>query len=76
MLRFSAVLGFLILGGCAATPDDYAGQPGAQQALAKCRVQAGALPSNTNAAANPLMAGAMQQQYLNDCMKAAGYQIR
>lgn len=72
LLAVSAVL----LPGCAATAEDYAGQPGAQVALAKCRVQADSLPSNTNAAANPMFAGAMQQQYMTDCMRAAGYQIR
>lgn len=63
----------LILAACAAQPEDYAGQPGAGQALSKCRQQAMMLPSNTNAQANPMFAAAMQEQYVTDCMKAAGY---
>jgi uncharacterized lipoprotein YajG len=65
----------VLLAGCAATPEDYAGQRGADQALAKCRAQSNMSPAMANAQANPLFAAAMQQQYVNDCMKAAGYRL-
>jgi hypothetical protein len=62
------------LQGCAVNTDDFAGQPGAAAALAKCRLEAYQLPITANPAASPFTVAAMQNQYLLDCMKAAGYQ--
>jgi hypothetical protein len=61
------------LSGCALPASDYSGQPGAKQALAKCRAQADTRPSPT---ANPFGTVADQNQYIVDCMRAAGYKIQ
>ncbi len=63
----------LLLAGCAPDINNYAGQPGAPQALNECRAQSWQIASNPG---NPLMAGAMQSQFQQDCMRAKGYQMR
>ncbi len=63
----------LALTACAPDQVNYAGQPGAPQALAVCRAQSWQLAAN---AVNPMMVGAMQAQYIQDCMRASGFQMR
>lgn len=76
------------LAGCATSASDYSYAPmrysappapashGAQAALDQCRAQSNMVPAMANAAANPFFAAASQQQYVVDCMRAAGYQIQ
>jgi len=63
-----------LLSGCAVPATNYSSQPGAEQALAKCRAQADNRPTDTPA--NPFGTVANQNQYVVDCMKAAGYKIQ
>lgn len=69
----SLVSSVFAVAGCASTPDDYAGQPGAATALAQCQEKSDTLPVTQQAATNPFFVAAMQQQYVNDCMAAKGY---
>ena len=62
-----------LLSGCAIPSTDYSKDPGAQQALVKCRSQSNAQPVSS---ANPFAATADQNQYVIDCMKAAGYTMQ
>ena len=63
-----------LLCGCAVPTTDYSSQPGAKQALAKCRAQADTRPANEPA--NPFGTVADQNQYVVNCMKAAGYKVQ
>ena len=62
-----------LLSGCALPASNYSGQPGAKQALAKCRTQADTRPSASD---NPFADVADQNQYIIDCMRAAGYKMQ
>lgn len=70
---FASLFAITTLGGCASDEARYGNSPAAQAALAKCRLQADGLPVTQNEATNPFFVAAMQQQYMNDCMKAAGW---
>jgi len=61
------------LTGCAVPSTYYPDDPAAKAALAKCRTQSDEQP---NATPNPFGAVADQNQYVIDCMKAAGYNIQ
>jgi len=61
------------LSGCAVPSTYYPNDPPAKQALAKCRAQSDERPAPTP---NPFGAVADQNQYVVDCMKAAGYKIQ
>lgn len=70
VIRLVAALAALALVGCGTVP----ARPMTQaevQALVDCRVRADQLPSN--AISNPILAGAMQEQFITDCMAAKGY---
>ena len=62
-----------LLAGCAVPSTYYPNDPAAKAALAKCRAQSGAHTGDTP---NPFGAVADQNQYVIDCMKAAGYKIQ
>ena len=69
-----ALIGFAaLLSGCAVPATNFSKDPGAKQALAKCRAQANTQPTSE---ANPFAATADQNQYVIDCMKAAGYKMQ
>ena len=61
------------LTGCALPSTDYPDRPEVKQALAKCRAQSAAQPASTP---NPFGVAADQNEYVVDCMKAAGYNIQ
>lgn len=63
-----------LLSGCAVPATNYSSQPGAEQALAKCRAQADNRPAAEPV--NPFGTVADQNQYVVDCMKSAGYKIQ
>lgn len=73
ILAIAAAITISALGACAAPVDEYAGQVGAHQMLAKCETQAYASPLMTNAAANPMFAAGVFNQDVANCMEAAGY---
>ena len=62
-----------LLSGCALPASNYSGQPGAKQALAKCRAQADTRPAASD---NPFANVTDQNQYIIDCMRAAGYKMQ
>jgi hypothetical protein len=61
------------LAGCAVPSTNFSKDPATQQALVKCRAQASAQPA---ASPNPFAVTADQNQYVIDCMKAAGYNMQ
>jgi hypothetical protein len=67
------ILAVSVLGACAAPVDEYAGQPGAHRMLAKCETQAYASPVMVNASTSPFFAAGVINQYIDNCMEAAGY---
>jgi hypothetical protein len=62
-----------LLSGCAIPSSNYSREPGAKAALAKCRAQSNEQPVSSD---NPFAATADQNQYVIDCMKAAGYNMQ
>lgn len=70
MRKLCVLLG-LLLCGCATTT--YHG-PGAQQALNDCEVQADMLPVTQQALTNPFFVAAYQEDFVDRCMRAKGYQ--
>ena len=62
-----------LLSGCAVPSSNFSREPAAKQALAKCRAQANTQLVSTD---NPVAAVAEQNQYVIDCMKAAGYTMQ
>jgi len=62
-----------LLSGCAIPSSNYSREPGAKAALAKCRAQSNTQPVSSP---NPFEATADQNQYVVDCMKAAGYRMQ
>ena len=62
-----------LLSGCAVPSTNFSKDPATQQALVKCRAQAGA---HSSSSPNPFAATADQNQYVIDCMKAAGYNMQ
>ena len=62
-----------LLSACAVPSTYYPDRPEAKQALAKCREQSAEQPASTP---NPFGAVADQNQYVVDCMKAAGYNVQ
>ena len=61
------------LSGCAVPSTNFSKDPATQQALVKCRAQAG---PHSGSSPNPFEATADQNQYVIDCMKAAGYRMQ
>lgn len=61
------------LSGCAIPSTNFSKDPDTQAALARCRAQSDAQPAATS---NPFGAVADQNQYVIDCMKAAGYTMQ
>lgn len=61
----------LCAAGCATA--SYSG-PGAGQALSECQLQADMLPITNQALTNPFFVAAYQQDFINQCMQAKGYQ--
>jgi hypothetical protein len=61
------------LTGCAVPSTNFSKDPATQQALVKCRAQAGAQPA---ASPNPFAVTADQNQFVIDCMKMAGYNVQ
>jgi hypothetical protein len=62
-----------LLSGCAIPSTNFSKDPATQQALVKCRAQAGA---HSGPSPNPFAVTADQNQYVIDCMKAAGYTMQ
>lgn len=61
------------LAGCASDPVTYAGEPRAvAQAMATCRAKSDQVAASSMGQ-GAMFAAAMQQQYINDCMAAAGH---
>lgn len=74
-MRSILLLGALggLLAGCASDAVTYAGQPQAvAQAMAKCRAGSDQVAASSMGQ-GAMFAAAMQQQYINDCMAAAGH---
>jgi hypothetical protein len=68
-----AVLSALSLSGCSSGVAEYAGQPGAQAAYDKCWEKAYALPITQQAGSSPFLVAAMEGDYVDQCMRAAGF---
>ncbi len=74
MVKIVPLIAALALAACAPGASNYAGQPGSPQAFAKCRAQSWGIAASQSG--NALLAGAMQSQYIGDCMRASGYEMR
>lgn len=78
MNRLGAALAVVsVLAGCAAEPDEFYGPPGAppgamDRAYASCKAQSDQVAVGA-IGQGAMFAAAMQGQYINDCMAAAGY---
>lgn len=82
-MRIAIVVGLLLLTACAPEESDFTGGYSAppngsvNQALAQCRAQSDQMAAGAmQPGANVLLGAAMQSQYIQDCMRAKGYEMR